>query len=202
MPYVRFNSLINYVSEHQLSHVANASHTTPTILVNCGPMLLKLIGGDIVYILSGSLTYPGPRPVFLALNQVVSSGIQYMNSNNINMRDVSHPRKPCNGTLFRLRNLYPRSTQDTDIVFPINFFNHGTSCLITLFYRLLRSNNIHVVTPRSRGYGDVTATYIRRSEIPIRIYAKHQYRQESEYGSTVVTNNPAIITPVHSYHKA
>ena len=40
-----------------------------------------------------------------------------------------------------------------------------------------------VVTPRSGGYGDVTATYIRRSEIPSRIYAKHQYRQESEYGS-------------------
>ena len=50
-------------------------------------------------------------------------------------------------------------------------------------------------------YGDVTATYIRRSEIPSRIYAKHQYRQESEYRSTVVINNPAIITPVHSYHK-
>ena len=33
--------------------------------------------------------------------------------------------------------------------------------------------------------GDVTATYIRRSEIPSRIYAKHQYRQESEYGSTL-----------------
>ena len=35
-----------------------------------------------------------------------------------------------------------------------------------------------LVTPRSCGYGDVTATYIRRSEIPLRIYAKHQYRQE------------------------
>ena len=40
-----------------------------------------------------------------------------------------------------------------------------------------------IVTPRSHGYGDVTATYIRRSELPSRIYAKHQYRQESEYGS-------------------
>ena len=39
------------------------------------------------------------------------------------------------------------------------------------------------VTPRSHGYGDVTATYIRRSELPSRIYATHQYRQESEYGS-------------------
>jgi len=40
--------------------------------------------------------------------------------------------------------------------------------------------------PRSHGYGDITATYIRRSDIPSRIYVKHQYRQESEYGSTVV----------------
>ena len=32
------------------------------------------------------------------------------------------------------------------------------------------------VTSRSYGYGDVTATYIRRSEIPSRIYAKHQYK--------------------------
>jgi len=38
--------------------------------------------------------------------------------------------------------------------------------------------------PRSRGYGDVTVTYIRRSEIHSRIYAKHQYMQESEYVNT------------------
>jgi len=42
----------------------------------------------------------------------------------------------------------------------------------------------YYVTPRSHGYGDVTASYIRRSEIPSRIYAKHQYKKESEYGST------------------
>jgi len=36
------------------------------------------------------------------------------------------------------------------------------------------------VAPRSGGYGDATAMYIRRSEIPSRIYAKLQYRQESE----------------------
>jgi len=36
------------------------------------------------------------------------------------------------------------------------------------------------VAPRSHGYGDATATYIRRSGIPSRIYAKLQYRQESE----------------------
>ena len=42
------------------------------------------------------------------------------------------------------------------------------------------------MAPRSRGYGDVTVTYIRRSKIPSRIYAKYQYKHESEYGSTVV----------------
>ena len=42
------------------------------------------------------------------------------------------------------------------------------------------------VTPRSHGYGDVTATYIRRAEIPSHIYAKDQYMQESECGSIIV----------------
>ena len=37
-------------------------------------------------------------------------------------------------------------------------------------------------------------TYIRRSEIPSRIYAKHQYMQESECGSTVV-----IYIPTEKY---
>ena len=50
------------------------------------------------------------------------------------------------------------------------------------------------MTPRSRGYRDVTVTYIRRSEIPSRIYAKHQYMQETECGSTVV-----IYIPTEKY---
>ena len=36
--------IINYVSEHQLSHVIDASHTTPITHVNQDPKLLKLIG--------------------------------------------------------------------------------------------------------------------------------------------------------------
>ena len=36
--------VIHYVSEHQLPHVVNASHTTLTTHINQGPMLLKLIG--------------------------------------------------------------------------------------------------------------------------------------------------------------
>jgi len=36
--------VISYVSEHQLIHAIDTSHTTPTTHVNQGPMLLKLIG--------------------------------------------------------------------------------------------------------------------------------------------------------------
>ena len=52
------------------------------------------------------------------------------------------------------------------------------------------------MTPRSGGYGDITATYIRRSEIPSRIYAKHHYMQESKCGSTVVIY---ILTEKYKY---
>ena len=61
--------VINYVSEHQLPHAINASHITPTTHINWGPMILKLIGSRHCCILSGSRTYPGPRPRLLALNQ-------------------------------------------------------------------------------------------------------------------------------------
>ena len=40
------------------------------------------------------------------------------------------------------------------------------------------------VTPQFGGYGDAIMTYICRSEIPSRIYAKHQYRQVKEYIGT------------------
>ena len=46
------------------------------------------------------------------------------------------------------------------------------------------------MTPLPHGYGDVTTTYIRRSEIPSHIYAKYQYRKESEFESTVVMYIP------------
>ena len=37
-----------------------------------------------------------------------------------------------------------------------------------------RSQNMYPVTPRSRRYRDITATYIRMSKIPSHIYTKHQ----------------------------
>jgi len=52
------------------------------------------------------------------------------------------------------------------------------------------------VTPRSCGYKNVTATYISRAEMSSHIYAKHQYRQESECGSTVVIY---ILTEKYKY---
>jgi len=48
----------------------------------------------------------------------------------------------------------------------------------------------HPVTLRSHGYGDITATYICRAEIPLHIYIKDQYRQESECRNTVVIYIP------------
>ena len=60
---------------------------------------------------------------------------------------------------------------------------------------------VSTVTPRSGGYGDVTATYIRRSEIPSRIYVKHQYRQESEYGSTWCIIHSNTWVQLQSYHR-
>ena len=36
--------IINYVSEHQLSHVIDASHIMPITRANRGPQLLKVIG--------------------------------------------------------------------------------------------------------------------------------------------------------------
>jgi len=48
------------------------------------------------------------------------------------------------------------------------------------------------VAPRSGGYGDATATYIRRAMVPSRMYAKHQYNtiQGSECGNYVVLYIP------------
>ena len=48
--------VINYVSEHQLPHVINASHIMLTTHVNWDPMSLKLIAKDIIYVLSGLCT--------------------------------------------------------------------------------------------------------------------------------------------------
>ena len=38
---------------------------------------------------------------------------------------------------------------------------------------------------------DVTVTYIRKAKLPTDIYAKYQYRKESECGSTVVIYIPS-----------
>ena len=53
-----------------------------------------------------------------------------------------------------------------------------------------------VVMPRPGGYGNTTATYIRWAGTPSRMYAKHQYSQELECGSTVV-----IYIPIEKGYK-
>ena len=55
------------------------------------------------------------------------------------------------------------------------------------------------ITLRSHRYEDFTVTYIRRVKIPSHKYAKHQYKQESEYESTVVIYILIKILQVHCY---
>jgi len=101
--------IINYVSKYQLPPVIDASHTTPITHVNRNPMLLKLIGKDIVYTLGGFRTYLKSRPQTPSAEPGCT--VRYHGNNiTLNSRDVSHPREPYSGTLSRLRNLYPRST--------------------------------------------------------------------------------------------
>ena len=78
-----------------------------------------------------------------------------------------------------------------------NFFHKWLPSIISQVMQLLLRCDAPIPRVRRR-YCDVYT----QSEIPSRIYAKHQYRQESEYGSIMVTYNPAVITPVHSYYKA
>ena len=69
-------------------------------------------------------------------------------------------------------------------------------------YNLWENNKaMQKVTPRSDWYRDVSATYIRRSEIPSRIYAKHQYRQESEYEIAWCFIHSNIWVRLQSYHR-
>ena len=94
----------------------------------------------------------------------------------------------------------------------IGLYNHNSCVPIANFFTIICRLVVlkmwesklwyHSITPRSYGYGDVTASYIRRAEMPSRIYAKHQYRQESEYESTVIIYISAIIAQVYSYHRA
>ena len=71
----------------------------------------------------------------------------------------------------------------------VNSPTRGEACLIFIwrvdFNLIIIEIGVHEakepvacrgVTPRIPGYRDVTATYICRSKIPSRIYAKHQYR--------------------------
>ena len=73
--------------------------------------------------------------------------------------------------------------------------------LVPYYHTVIELANLFV-TPQSHEYGDVTATYIRESKVPPRIYAKHQYRQESEYGSKwcIIHSNPYI--QLQNYHQS
>jgi len=66
---------------------------------------------------------------------------------------------------------------------------------------LIRVSSFLSVTSWSHGYGDVTMTYIRRSEIPSYIYTKHHYKQESKYESMWCIIYSNIWVQLQSYHR-
>ena len=112
--------------------------------------------GDIAHALGGSRTYPGPRPQFpgaepgrtarysVAVTVTVISLYEQWNINSTYGMSLI-PQEPCSGTLSRLRNLYHRSTQNTDAVSSINFPNPSVSCSITLLLNLVETINTHVI---------------------------------------------------------
>ena len=141
---VRFWFFINYFSEHQLPHAVDASHTTPTIRVNQGPKLLKLIGWRyclcfrwVPYILgtTASDAWRWTRPVLLVLSNSNSSNIRWM---PVILRNLAVEPS------FRLHNLYLRSTQNTDIISSINFPDPSVSCLFIILFNSVKWVNIHV----------------------------------------------------------
>ena len=91
-------------------------------------------------------------------------------------------------------HLWRKGVRIVYIFFCIHSWRKGVQIVYIYFcihsWRKGSANGIHVVTPRSHGYGDVTATYIRRSEVPSRIYAKHQYNENQS-----TTNVASIHMP-------
>ena len=123
--------------------VIDASHTAPITHVNQGPKLLKLIGWRhcqcfrwVPYIHGTTAQTPGV--------ELGRTARYYNNGIIVTVWDVSHPREPCSGTLSRLRNLYPWSTQNTDTVSSIDFSNPGVSCPFILLFNSVITINIHV----------------------------------------------------------
>ena len=138
--------ITNYVSEHQLPHIIDASHTTPATHVNRDPKLLKLIGWRHIRVLSGSCTYPGSRPRLLTLNQVLPQGSQITCISGIRTGIGLGYQSPHGKLAVEPSfgcNLYPRSTQNTDVVSFINFSNPGVSYLMSCYY-LSRLFNVHI----------------------------------------------------------
>ena len=133
-----------YVSEHQFSSVINPilrlQHMSIEVLCYWNWLV-----GDIVCILSGFHVYLGLRSRLLALNQALPQGNQVTcitsqvtcitcitGTRTGTGWDISHPTGTRQWNPFRLRNLYPRSTQNTDVVSSINFFNPSVNCLIIM----------------------------------------------------------------------
>ena len=110
-----------------------------------GSYVIEIDRRDIVHTLGGSRTYLRPRPRRLALNQVVPLGTTVTIISLMNNGTVEQYQTRCQSFLGTLRwnrisarNLYLRSTQNTDAIFSFNFPNLGVSYLFTLLFNSIQ----------------------------------------------------------------
>jgi len=110
-----------------------------------------------------------------------------------------------------IRNQRKDDLEKDNSVFIVGLYNKDSYIPVANFLPLICHLDVlrmrkprlwyHLVTAWSCGYGDVTVTYIRRSKKPSRIYTKHQYKKESEYGSTWYIIHSNIWVQLQSYHQ-
>jgi len=111
---------INYISEYHLPHAVKGSYTTPTRYVNWGLMSFEidrwrhcLYYKWVSYMSEMTACVPDAELGHIARYSMTITITIWTIS------DVSHLREPCSEIIFRLCNLYFRSTQNADVS-PIN----------------------------------------------------------------------------------
>ena len=131
--------------------VIDASHTTFIARANRDRMLLKLIEWRYCscfrwtpYIPGITAQTPGVEPGRTARYYSNSNNTHCENSGTVNRKDASHPPEPCSGAVSRLRNLYFRSTQNTDTVSSVNFLVPSVSYPFILLFNSFKTINIYV----------------------------------------------------------
>ena len=101
----------------------------------------------------------------------------YSNIITVIVWDVSHSWKPGSGTLSRLRNLHPRSTQNTDAVSSINFPNSSVSCLLYIYLIQLKQSISMLLRILGR-YSDNDSTIYQQAVIIYTVNNNNDSKQQ------------------------